>query len=185
MAGELHARYQRHVVEAVDVIRVVIGANVRAIVLFGSVARGTPNYESDIDLLIIADSLPHGHRARRMLADTVDTRWRASAEAKPELTLVLRTPDEIRSGFAFLLDIAHEGIVVFDTEGIAKGLLAALRDRLARSGAKRVQTGATWHWDLLAGAIVETTAAGSCRDRNARSLYSGDRRMQKRVNGWA
>jgi len=32
--------------------------------IFGSVARRTPNPESDLDILVLADRLPHGRMAR-------------------------------------------------------------------------------------------------------------------------
>ena len=40
------------------------GSRLRAVAVFGSVGRGTPRHDSDIDLLPVIDGLPDGRVAR-------------------------------------------------------------------------------------------------------------------------
>lgn len=148
MAAELRRRYDAWVTDAVTLAKSTLGASLRSVVVFGSVARQTPHAGSDIDLLLIVRPLPKGRGPRADLAASITGVWDARGDDRPELSLVLRTPDEVRDGFALLLDIIHEGKVVFDPEDEAHVLLAEWRAALQRQGARRVQTGDTWHWDL-------------------------------------
>jgi uncharacterized protein len=61
--------------------------SIRAAVVFGSVARGDFNRWSDIDLLIIAETIPPGHRHR------VD----ATGERPPGLQPIIWTTEEWRT----------------------------------------------------------------------------------------
>lgn len=148
MAGELRAYFDRLAHEAADAGRAILGTQLQGAVLYGSVARGTPNPNSDIDILLIVEGLPSGRGPRSRLADEVAERFSSGRPGLPSLSLVLRTPQEVSEGFPLLLDITEEGMVLFDRDDCASRLLQSWRDRLVRSGAKRIQTGETWHWDL-------------------------------------
>ena len=78
----------------------------RAVTVFGSVARGDFNKWSDIDVLVIADGLPADYLARR---DAV-------APAPPGIEPVLWTPDELDAARARRNPIVREcdavGVVV-------------------------------------------------------------------------
>jgi predicted nucleotidyltransferase len=47
-----------------DACRTHYGARLVSLAVFGSVGRGTPRPDSDVDLLIVAADLPRGHTAR-------------------------------------------------------------------------------------------------------------------------
>jgi predicted nucleotidyltransferase len=148
VAGELRHRYQAWVQAPVAAAERVLGGALVGGALFGSVARQTPHEGSDIDLLLVADPLPSGRAARRRVADRIEGE---AADLRPDLpavSLVLRTPAEVRDGFPLLLDIVAEGVVVADPSGAVAALLAGWRQRLAAQGARRVVTGESWHWDL-------------------------------------
>ena len=40
------------------------GARLMALAVYGSVGRGTPRWDSDVDLLVVANGLPHGRFPR-------------------------------------------------------------------------------------------------------------------------
>lgn len=55
----------------IDIVREAVGDDVQAVILFGSIARGEADIDSDIDLAVIA---PPGWDGRSHLEDTVRTR---------------------------------------------------------------------------------------------------------------
>jgi predicted nucleotidyltransferase len=73
---------------------------VRAVVVFGSVARGDFNVWSDVDVLVVAEHLP-----TRAL-----DRWAALGEVIPRLQPVAWTPDEWRREHRRSNPIAAEAI---------------------------------------------------------------------------
>ncbi len=147
MAGELRARLEALVAEAARAALSEVGPDLVAVILFGSVARRSPNEEFDIDLLCIASRLPPGRAARQSRADAIERRWQAGRTELPRLSLVLRTAAEVEEGFPLLLDIAREGRPLWGASQ-ATEILEGWRQRLARQGARYIRTGETWHWDL-------------------------------------
>ncbi len=87
------------------------------IILFGSYAYGTPNEDSDVDLLVVIPT-PDQH------AQAVRIRYRLSAPFP--LDLIVRTPKEMKwrleEGELFLTTIVTQGKVLYekDDEGVGK-----------------------------------------------------------------
>jgi hypothetical protein len=138
----------------VRAVRAVYGPRLRAIALFGSVARRTARPQSDVDLLLVVDDLPRGRRARfetfcpveRALAPAIEELRRAGITT--ELSPVLRTPEDLRTASPLMLDLTEDAILLDDPDGLVDAALDDLRARLCRTGARRVWTGDTWYWDL-------------------------------------
>src|SRR5438105_3313087 len=99
------------------------------IILFGSYAYGTPNADSDVDLLVV---MP----ARNQHDQSVRIRWRLSAPFP--LDLIVRTPKEmawrLEEGESFLTIIMSQGKVLYekDHQGVAKKGRRRLRPRAPR-----------------------------------------------------
>lgn len=78
----------------------VYGARLVAVALFGSVARRTAHVGSDLDVFVVIERLPRGHRARLATFDAVEELLASSLEglarsgAPLELSPVLRTPED-------------------------------------------------------------------------------------------
>lgn len=148
MSGELRRRYRSWCDLVSAEARRECGEALIGAVVFGSVGRDTPHPGSDIDMLLVIRALPAGRAARRLLAARVEDRARIPAPDLPELCLVVRTPEEVRAGFPLLLDITQDGRVLVDSAGCVQALLSEWRNRLAAHGARRISSGAAWHWDL-------------------------------------
>ncbi|MEM4637044.1 MAG: nucleotidyltransferase domain-containing protein [Nitrososphaerota archaeon] len=93
--------------------------NVKAVVLFGSLAEGKvkPFPESDIDLLVIAENLAENPAERRMKllplknGDTIfEDIWITQRELE----------ESIRGGWGVILDALTFGIVLYDPQNIIK-----------------------------------------------------------------
>ncbi|RME50193.1 MAG: nucleotidyltransferase domain-containing protein [Caldilineae bacterium] len=88
-----------------------IAANAEQVILFGSHARGEAHAESDVDLLIIADSHePRFKRARKL--------YKLFSPYPFGMDLLVYTPEEVEAGkqipLSFVSSILHEGMVVYD-----------------------------------------------------------------------
>lgn len=137
--------------EVVQSARKNLGEGMEGALVFGSVGRGTPHIGSDIDLMLVVSDLPSGRGPRSGLAEEIEADWVCARASLPELTLILRTPAEIESGFPLLLDMAEDAQILFDPEGTVARLLDGWRERLAKAGARRIRTADGWHWDLSGG----------------------------------
>ncbi len=139
MAGELRERYRAWVDQVVVAARHACPERMIGMVVFGSVGRDRPHDGSDIDALLVMRVLPVGRSARAALATRIEDQALRVAPDLPELSLVLRTVDEVRAGFPLLLDMVEDGWVVEDTRGLLQDLLDGWKARLARHRAARVQ----------------------------------------------
>lgn len=151
-----------HIVRAA---REVYGQRLVSVVVFGSVARGTQRFDSDIDLLLVIRELPSGRMKRveefaaveERLADVLASARRQGIQT--EISPLLRTPDEVCQGGLIYLDMTEDARVLYDPTGFFQAFLQGLRARLAELGSVRVRRGESWYWilkpDLKPGEVIE------------------------------
>jgi uncharacterized protein len=130
------------------------GRSLVALVVFGSVGRGTPHSDSDVDLLIVADPLPSG-RMRRMdefaaVKKALANRIKLLEECGifTRLSPVFKTPAEVRRGSLLFLDMIDDGLILTDPSDFRRRYLREFRRRLDRLGARKIYEGDRWYWDL-------------------------------------
>jgi predicted nucleotidyltransferase len=143
---ELWQETLRAVVEA---LHQGLGDNLIAVVLFGSRARGEATAASDWDLLVLAADLPSSPLQRHICLTTLlPVAWRG------QVSILARTPAEFESHLSSLmLDIAVDGIILYDPEGYATRRLTALKQLIANRGLSREQVGRDfiWKWKQFPG----------------------------------
>ena len=153
MAG-MHAAYEGILADLVEACRRHYGGRLTAVAVYGSVGRGTPRFDSDVDLLIVAAGLPEGRFARVDEFHAVEEALApglAAAHAAglhPELSPIFKTPAELARGTPLLLDMTEDARILHDPDRCLAEVLDRLRARLRELGSRRVWRGDAWYWDL-------------------------------------
>jgi uncharacterized protein len=122
--------------QALTALRQALGANLIAVVLYGSRAKGEAQDQSDWDLLIIAENLPEKSLARHFsLKRTLPTACRGA------ISLLAKTPVEFEARVTPLyLDIALDGIILYDNKGYIASRLEKLKNLIAKAGLDRLSS---------------------------------------------
>gem|GEM_PF-2356136 len=126
------------------------------LVVYGSVARGSPRPNSDVDVIVVLEDRTSLRRAFDQMVD-VEGRPPISAEISflaehgldTHISLLPLSESRFRAHPPILLDVAEDGLVIVDRAGV-EAELHRIRNRLGELGAKRVFIGEDdWYWDLI------------------------------------
>jgi hypothetical protein len=135
--------------EVITALKHSLGDNLVAVVVFGSRARGEACETSDWDLLLIARHLPEKVFQRHLwLKSLLPVDWRGQA------TIIAKTPEEFTASLPPLfLDIALDGIVLYDPSGYLVEKLTQLQRLIGKRGLHReaAQRDLTWQWQRFPG----------------------------------
>ncbi|RMF27351.1 MAG: nucleotidyltransferase domain-containing protein [Chloroflexi bacterium] len=133
----------------IEALRKGLGESLIAVVLFGSRARGDATPASDWDLLVITRDLPARHLDRyRLLKAHLPPTWRG------RVSILTKTPTEFEATLPPLyLDIALDGVILYDPSGYARMRLQALRRLIEIKGLRREKRGhdLIWTWQTFPG----------------------------------
>jgi len=151
----MHPLYAALLRATVDACGRHYGNRLLSLAVYGSVGRGTPRPDSDIDLLLVATDLPDGPTARNEEFAAVRTAMapHVAAAARqaglhPELSPVFKTRAELARGTPLLLDMTEDARILHDTDGCLADALQRVRRRLRELGSRRIWRGDHWYWDL-------------------------------------
>jgi uncharacterized protein len=130
------------------------GPRLVSVAVFGSVGRGTPRPDSDVDVLIVAEGLSRGRVVRvaefagieAELTEVFERLRRVGVSTV--LSPVLKTSAEVEQGSLLFLDMLDDAKILVDRDGFLARVFAKFRERLARLGARRIWRGNAWFWDL-------------------------------------
>jgi predicted nucleotidyltransferase len=131
-----------------------LGDDLISVILYGSVARREATPASDIDLMIIADSLPKGQFARKTHLAGADPRIEPELQAlrqggmQSSLSRIVRTPEEAQILVPLYLDLVEDAALLIDRDRFFQKILDCLKKRLKELGARRLTAGRIRYWDL-------------------------------------
>ncbi|MEM2925792.1 MAG: nucleotidyltransferase domain-containing protein, partial [Methanocellales archaeon] len=116
------SEYEKLIEEYIALMKMHFGERLRSICLFGSVARGNAAANSDIDILVVADDLPEEIGLRIKETSYIHQKLKtgegySSLRALGKSGLISDlyfTPNEIEKHPPILLDIAEDGIILYD-----------------------------------------------------------------------
>lgn len=154
MAPGVRHTYERLVRRCLEEAHRVYGERLVSFAVFGSVGRGVPRPDSDVDLLLVVEDLPRG-RVRRLetfepVEDAVEGDLRAASKAgvRASLSPVLLTPEEAARKIPLFLDMTEDARILYDRGGFFARILSELQHRLRELGARRIPYGGAWYWRL-------------------------------------
>jgi len=124
--------------------------SIKAVLLFGSKARGKSGGRSDVDLLVLHEGcgIEDAVLRRRYLYNLLRE---AIGEDFEDLTIVdmkLRDFLKPKEVAPLLLNIYWDAVVVYDETGGVEEFLKDVRGRILKSGLKRVRDGRAYYWIL-------------------------------------
>lgn len=120
---------------------------------FGSTV-GQIKPATDLDLLLVSEAAQGTRRDRSAVLEPLEEALRArlrkleEAGCHLDLSPILRAPEELNKFMPIYLDFPDRARVLFDPNGHLARLLERISRYIAESGAKRVQRGQLWYWDL-------------------------------------
>ncbi len=133
--------------------------------IFGSAARGTYRFDSDLDILIIADGLPRGRMKRVAQFMSVEKKIESFLISLQKngintyISPIFKTPQEAEMGSPLFLDMVEDAQILFDRDGFFSKILERLGQKLKKLGARRVWQGNAWYWilkpDYKPGDVIE------------------------------
>ncbi len=142
----------------VESLKAGLGQNLIAVVLFGSRARGETRKVSDWDLFLLARSLPTSPMKRYAYV-----RGLSRVPLEGGISYLAKTQREFEEGFpSFYLDLALDGIILYDTAGYMEAKLRRIREIIRETGLKRerIPGGFFWNWKKYPGPEWEISWEG-------------------------
>jgi len=126
-----------------------------SVVVFGSVARETQTFDSDLDLLIVVEKLPSGRMKRIREFESIEEKIEPLLESLHRkegihtyISAIIKSPEEAEKGSPIFLDMVEDARILFDRNGFFEEVLDKLKKRLKELGSKRIWKGNAWYWDL-------------------------------------
>lgn len=128
----------------------------RAIAVFGSFAGGTLRSESDIDLLLVGDSIPRSPAGRTRWFLPLSDHWRAERpwqEAPVGLSPLFLTEKGWRESIGLRLSLSERCWILFDDGTLSMGIAEARAAIHRGDWSRRLLPDGGWAW-IPRGAVT-------------------------------
>jgi len=148
---------RRLVTYILELLRSLLGDDLISVVVFGSVARGRADLNSDTDVILVASNMPRSLSERmeilaNLLVEFSKTQTCEELNRRGLNTWVQFHPltmEEAELHRPIYLDVVEDGIIVYDRGGFIKRVMEGFKSKLEALGAKRVfLEDGSWYWDL-------------------------------------
>ncbi len=146
--------YKTLIEKLVEALKRKYGDRFISLIIFGSVARGEMRKDSDIDLLLIIDSISKRRLERQKEFIEVEKEMEGYLNALfdegyfVDFSPIIKTPEEAMRISPLYLDMAEDAIIAYDKDDFFKDILENVRNRLKELGSKRISMGKRWYWIL-------------------------------------
>jgi len=145
----------------VNTLSAHFGARLKLVVLFGSRSRAEDHAESDHDIFVVIEDLPHDPLARQrtVMAPLLPVLLRL-----PErLSLIAKMPQELQGDpTSLLVDVCADGISLYG-EAYFEDLRSKVMPALQSAGLVRRRLAGTWMW--MFPALPAKECPGICSHR--------------------
>ncbi len=163
-----HQYYAPVVRRYCEFLRELLGDRLLSIMLFGSIARGDWDKNSDIDILIVAEGwedkpawvrIKELRRAKEALEGSPEYSESLRAGYYPIIQNYCLSVEEAKRFNRIYLDAVLDGIMLYDRNSFLTRVLRSLRKRLEEMGSRRVTLpGKGFYWilkDVKAGEVIK------------------------------
>ncbi len=123
--------------------------------VYGSIARGTAEKTSDIDILLISESLQGSLASRMEKLYTIEQslkeelKWLRKHQIYTTLSFYPLKKTEAQRLPLLFLDLTEEAIILYDKNSFLETTLLKLKTKLLTQGAKKIVINQkNWYWDL-------------------------------------
>ena len=146
--------YKTVIEKLVEAMKRKYGDRFISLVIFGSVARGEMRKDSDIDLLLIIDSISKRRLERQKEFIEVEKEIEGYLNKLfdegyfIDFSPIIKTPEEAMRISPLYLDMVEDAIITYDKDDFFKDILENVRNRLKELGSKRISMGKRWYWIL-------------------------------------
>ena len=146
--------YKTLIEELIEALKRKYGDKFISLVVFGSVARGEARKDSDVDLLLVIDSIPKRRLERQKEFMEVEKELEGYLNELfdegyfIDFSPIIKTPEEAMKFSPLYLDMVEDAIIAYDKDDFFMKILERLRKRLEELGSKRVRMGRKWYWIL-------------------------------------
>jgi len=123
---------------------------IKSVIMFGSRSRGEPTRKSDVDLLVlhegykVEDPVERRRHIYNLLRQTIGKEFESLTVIDMKLEQFLK-PREISS---LLLNIYWDAVVLYDQTQNLPSFLTHVKEKIKKSGLKRVKNEKAYHWTL-------------------------------------
>ena len=146
--------YKTLIERLIEALKRKYGDKFISLVVFGSVARGEARKDSDVDLLLVIDSIPKRRLERQKEFMEVEKDLEGYLNELfdegyfIDFSPIIKTPEEATRLSPLYLDMVEDAIIAYDKDGFFMKILERVRKRLEELGSKRVRMGRKWYWIL-------------------------------------
>lgn len=156
--------YRSLLEKLVELLSTSLGDKLVSVVVYGSVARGSARKDSDVDVLIIAESLPKSRMRRQQLflevenklEPVIDGLWNMGFYV--DFSPVILSVEEASRIRPIYLDMVEDSVILYDKDGFFNNIISRLREKLRELGSKRIWVKDKWYWvikpDIRFGEVV-------------------------------
>lgn len=162
-----HVYYAPIIKKYCEILYEFLGERLVSIMLFGSIARGDWNKNSDIDILIIADGwndkpiwsrIKELRKAKEEIEESLEYLEALKAGYWPIIQNYPLSIEEAKKFNRVYLDAVIDGIILYDKNNFLAQLLQSLRKRLEEMGSIRIiLPNRKFYWilkDVKAGEVI-------------------------------
>lgn len=152
--GKLEKATYRLLHSIEDACKDYYGGDLVSLVVFGSVARNTQTFTSDIDILLIVKELPNGRMNR--MRDFLEIEDKLDGDVQKarnngwyvDLSPIIRTPEEVSMGGYLYLDMIDDAVLLYDKDNFFSSFLDDLKGRLENYGARKRTWKGGYYWEI-------------------------------------
>lgn len=150
-----------------ELLKELLGDRLLSVMLFGSIARGDWDKDSDIDILVVAEGwedkpawvrIKEVRRAKEALEESPEYSESLRAGYYPIIQNYCLSTEEAKRFNRIYLDAVLDGIILYDKNNFLTEVLRSLRKRLEEMGSVRVTLpGKGSYWilkDVEAGEVI-------------------------------